>query len=304
MNRRLGSSLCAAVLLAGFLLLPLAVLAAPSQEPVPSSAPAAAAGEISLGDRSPAQLPTSDAALLRTRHREIVSEAAFFGYDLSARGWSFDQVACPWMPNDILLQYRRRSRDGAQSLFTALVPRQAGRVFVVPVLYRNATPFQSAIGSERSIAVFNRAVPADVAQKAAQPGSQWLSLALCYAELVGAQPHVPKESSNNIGLIRAPDPTLRISNADDSRQIIFSDQEAPGRYQVWTIRLNGKGRLTAATSTTLSDYVAHATSETMPREKLMPPGAEPPEKLLPPAAEPPEKSLPPASQPPTKPAPQ
>jgi hypothetical protein len=307
MNRRLGPPSCAAVLFAGFLLVPLAGLAlarAQAQEPASSPAPAAAASQISLRDRAPAQISPADAALLHARRHEIVSEAAFFGYDLSAHGWSFDQVACPWMPDDVLLQYRRRSRDGAQSLFTALVPRQAGRVLVVPVLYRSATPFQSAIGSERSIAVFNRAVSADVAQKAAQPGSQWLSLALCYAELVGAQPHVPQESSNDIGLIRAPEPTLHISNTNDSRQIVFSDQEAAGRYQIWTIMLNGKGRLTAATASTLSDYVAHATSEAMPREKRMPPAAEPPEKPLPPAVEPPEKPLPPTPQPPTTPVPQ
>jgi hypothetical protein len=126
-------------------------------------------------------------------------------------------------------------------LFTALVPRDHGRVSVVPVLYRNATPFRSASGNERSIAVFNRVVPADVAQKAIQPEGKWLALALCYADMVGAGAHALKRAGDEVGLSRAPVATLHLSEASPVREIVFTDRDAPGQYLVWNITLNDKG---------------------------------------------------------------
>lgn len=248
---------------------------------------------LRLEHRSGSQMDAADLSLIHAKQQEIVSEAAFFAYDLTSDGWTYDQAVCPALPDELLLHYRRQSRDGAESLFTALVPRGSGRVFVVPVLYRNATPFRPATTNGRSIAVFNRVIPDDIAQKAVQPDGNWLVLALCYADMVGADAHAMKRPGPEVALAPAPTPILRYNEARHVREIIFTDRDAPGQYLVWDLNLNDKGRVTAATALRLADYVAQ-----------MPNPAEPHEKPLPDFKEPPVRTLPPQQEPPTKPAPQ
>jgi hypothetical protein len=234
----------------------------------------------------------ADLSLIHAQQRAIAAEAAFFGYDLGSGSWTYDQAVCPALPDQLMLHYRRQYRDGAESLFTALVPRDHGRVFVVPVLYRNATPFRSASDSERSIAVFNRLVPADEAEKAIHPDGKWLVLALCYADMVGADAHALKRAGAEVGLSRAPVATLHLSEESHVRQIVFTDRDAPGQYLVWNITLNDKGRVAAATQVKLSDYVSQVKNPKNLTEKPMPEGKEPPVKVLPPQQEPQTKPTP------------
>ena len=72
----------------------------------------------------PAQrsLSTAEASLLHAKRQAIAEEAAFFGYDLSQPGWTPAPAPCPEIPGYLLLHYRRVSHQGAQSVFTALVP--------------------------------------------------------------------------------------------------------------------------------------------------------------------------------------
>src|SRR5581483_3169358 len=101
---------------------------------------------LQLEHTSSAQLSPADLSLLHSKRAAIGTEAAFFGYDLSAGAWDYDAATCPLMPGQLIVHYRRHFPNGAASIFTALVPRAAGRVWVVPVLYRNALPFHSAMG--------------------------------------------------------------------------------------------------------------------------------------------------------------
>ena len=245
------------------------------QESRPADTPPPPNSEyIELEHRTPAQIDPADISLIHAQQRAITAEAAFFGYDLASGSWNYDQAVCPALPGQLMLHYRRQYRDGAESLFTALVPRDHGRVSVVPVLYRNATPFRSASGNERSIAVFNRVVPADVAQKAIQPEGKWLDLGLCYADIVYAHANVLNRSGDEVGLVRAPLPLLHVSEESSVRGITFTDRNAPGEYLVWNLTLNGKGRVTRAIAVQLSDYIARVRNGAEPTSKPMP---QPPE---------------------------
>lgn len=238
-------------------------------------------------DHTPSsKLDPADSSLIHARRRDIAAEAAFFGYNLSAGEWDYDAATCPVMPDELLLHYRRRFGSGAASLFTAVVPRGPGRVWVVPVLYRNATPFRSATGSERSLAVFNRVVPAEVAAKAVEPDGNWLAYALCYADTVYGNANILSRAGTEVGLSHAPLPLLRMSEASSARGIVFTDRNAPGEYLVWTLTLNDKGKLLAASAQQLSDYVAKERNGAELKEKPMPEGAEPTVKTLPTGKEP------------------
>jgi len=239
-----------------------------------------------------AQMDAPDAAIVHARLQEITSEAAFFGYDLKGSGWSYDATSCPVIPDYLVLHYRKPFANGTASLFTALVPRGVGRVYVVPILYRNATPFQSATSSERGIAVFNRVVPGDLAAQSVQPDGKWLALGLCYADIVYGNANILNRSGSEMGLARAPLPLLRLSEATTARSIVFTDRNAPGQYLVWSIDLNDKGRVTAASAVQLTDFVARMRIGAEPKEKRLPPGQEPVVKPLPPGQEPPVKTTP------------
>jgi len=281
-----------AVLLLAVCSLSLASLAA---QTTPPPAEFAASGQprfLQLDHRSLAEAGSADAALLRSKAHAIAAEAAFFGYYLHASGWAWNEAACPEFPGHLLLHYQRTSGNGAVSLFTALVPRADDRVYVVPVLYRNATPFQSAEGSERSIAVFNRVVPPEVAEKAVQPDGPWLLMSLCYVDMVGAESHVLQRSGSDVALALAPLPTLHVSEAAPTRQVIFTDRNAPGQYLVWTLTFTGKGRLLTATAAKLSDYTAPLRNGKEPPVRPLPAGKEPPVRILPPGQQPQVKPLP------------
>ena len=195
-------------------------------------------------------MDSADAKVIKVKHRDLVTEAAFWGYDLNAPRWTADQVLCPEIPDAIVLHYRRAGAKG-ESLFTAVVPRGSGRVLIVPVLYGGSTPFESAFGAKRTMSVFNQAVPADVAKRDAGPDGHWLQLAMTYAVIAGAEPRVPRQPEQQPGLMQAPDPTLKAGATDE---VIFSDRQAERKYTVWTIELNTAGRVTDAAIRVIADF--------------------------------------------------
>lgn len=253
--------------------------------------PSADAKTVAVELRSPAQMDDEERALIQAKKQEIRQEADFFGYDLNSGQWEYDQIVCPEMPDDVILHYRSRSRNGAESLFTAVVPRGSGRVYVVPVLFRNAVPFHAAAGSERSLSVFNHVVPQQVAEAAVQPGGKWLQLAMCYAAVAGAEPQVPQQTDADTALVQAPVPTLRM-NENHSREVIFSDRNHARQYMVWIIDFSAKGQVTAASARTVADYKAREAAGQMPPEKVIPPGQEPQGKVIPAGKQPQAKTVP------------
>jgi hypothetical protein len=224
---------------------------------------------FSLKHLSPAQVDPADAAILRTRNRELMQEAEFYGYDLSAGQWSWDQTICPQLPDSILLHYTSPQPNGGESLFTALIPRNGGRIRIVPVYYHSATPFHAAVKNDRNIAIFNAAVPPDIAEKSASPEGSWLSLAACYVELVGGEPNVPNQPSLVPETMLAPQPTIQINMNDKSRHILFTDRDARNQYLVWSVSLNDKGRVTAAQSQTYHTYAVKILQPPAPQGKVV-----------------------------------
>lgn len=230
--------------------------------------PAPASGRsqyTAFESRSAEQMDPADAAAIRAKHRDLVTEAAFWGYDLNAGRWIADQVLCPEIPDAIVLHYRRAGAKG-ESLFTAIVPRGSGRVLIVPVLYGGSTPFESAFSAKRTMSVFNQAVPAEVAKRDAGPDGHWLDLAMTYAVVAGAEPRVPRQPEQQPGLTQAPDPTLK---AGALNEVIFSDRQAERKYTVWTIDLNAQGRVTDAAIRVIADFqepqtAVASTTETSP----------------------------------------
>jgi hypothetical protein len=231
-------------------------------------------------------MSSEDAGILRARQKDLTFEAAMFGYDLTLGHWTWDQTICPDIPEALVLHYRITGRNGFQSLFTAVVPREGGRVLVNPILYHGATPFQSATGQKRTLSVFNQAVPADLAKEAVQPDGHWLALAMCFAEIAGAEPREPQNADASATMANAVAPTLHYSVTHGAQEIEFAGREAPGEYTVWTITLNTAGRATAADAETYSDIQPRVETAAAAPLKEVPARAAAPEPLPAATAEP------------------
>jgi len=225
---------------------------------------------FSLEHRAPDAMDSADRDLLRARQKELISEAQFYGYDITTGNWTYDQAICPQLPNTVLLHYLSKFPDGSESLFTALIPRNAGRIRIVPVLYRNASPFTPAEKNPRNFAIFNTLVPAEIARKDVDVDGKWLSLGTCYAEVVGGRPNVPNEPSLDVATIKAPLATFRIDTATKQRQVQFSDRDAAKVFKIWTISFNEKGRVTAAINEDYATYVARIVQPPPPVSTTMP----------------------------------
>ena len=283
--------------LIGALLLMASTLTAQTESPSAQSAAQGAAQVedqakikyFSLEHRAPDAMDSADRGLLRARQKELIGEAQFYGYDITTGNWSYDQAICPQLPNTVLLHYLSKFPDGSESLFTVLVPRNADRIRVVPVFYRNASPYTPAIKNPRNFTIFNSLVPTDIAKKDSGPEGKWLSLGVCYAEVVGGRPNVPNEPSLDVATIKAPLATFRLDTTTKQRQVQFSDRDAAQVYKIWTISFDKNGRVAGAANEDYATYVAHIVQAPAATAKPILPSAAPPSRVTPTPPEPPSR---------------
>lgn len=198
-----------------------------------------------LEHRSPEQIQPEDAALLKKRKRDLLAEGEFYGYDMSAKGWSYEQSVCPFMPDFILLRYSSKDAAGADSIFTALMPKSGGRIRIVPVLNHGATRFKPAAVDPRNYQLFGQVVPADLAAQNSGPDGKWLALSMCYAEMTGEKPQVPNQPSLDLHMLKAPPPTLRITVSAKEHEVRFAEPISPTEYRLWNINYKGAGQITS-----------------------------------------------------------
>jgi hypothetical protein len=229
---------------------------------------------FALEHRAPDQIDAQDTELIKKHSRELLSETQFYGYDASTPGWSYEQSACSLMPEHILLRYASKDTAGAESIFTALVPRHGGRVWIVPVLSHGTTRFRPAPADPRNYRLFSQVVPADLAKKNSGPDGKWLLLSLCYAEMTGARPQVPNRPALDMRTIKAPPPTLRLS-VSGQHEVRFVDPISPTEYRLWHIEYDANGRITAVSDGRQSFGQPVARTIPEPNPKQMPEPAVP-----------------------------
>lgn len=250
---------------------------------------------FSLEHRTREEMSQEDRDLLQSHGRGISIGAAIYGYDLTQGNWTIDQAVCPAFPDTLMVHYIAKYGDGTESLFTALVPRGRGRVRVVAALHRNAANYLPAVKDPRNFALFNGLVPAEIAKRDAGADGQWLTLGVCYAEMVGARPNVPDDPGLDVAMLRAPVATFRVDAAAKTRQVQFPDREGQHVFTIWTIALNRSGRVTGAMDEDYATYVARIVKMQEPAGAAAPNAAEPAGKIVNPTEQP--KIIGPTEQP-------
>jgi hypothetical protein len=226
-----------------------------------ASAQSGISREITVRHLAPDAMSLSDQAALENHRAELVAVARLYGYDLAAGNWSDEQTLCPPLPDTILLHYTQRFPDGTESLFTALVPRGPGHVRIVPVLYRNATPFVPAPQNPRNYALFN-----ELAGEAAAPDENWLELSTCYVELTGGHVDLRSGQDEGIGIAGAPSARIHIEPKDKTARVTLATREGISAYRIWSISFNQHGRVTAASTEDQSVAAARVAHPVAPRE--------------------------------------
>jgi hypothetical protein len=225
------------------ILLVLALAVAPAAlAQLPANAPAP------LQHLDPESMSAPDNAALQAHGAEIFESAKIYGYNLEAGNWAYQQTLCAAMPNTILIHYLQQFPDGAESLFTALIPRDAGRVRIVPVLYRNATPFTPAPGNPRNFVLFNLLVPKSIAGESVMPNGNWLDLGMCYAEMTGAPMNSPPNPASMPAPLQVPAPVAHLDPQDNTTRVTLASWQGEQSYRFWSIDFNREGRVIEAES--------------------------------------------------------
>jgi len=261
---------------------------------------AAASGLVAAGQIAPRRLSTTSQNVLQQHESDLESSAKIYGYDLTEGKWTVSQAPCAAMPNTVLLRYHRGFTAGAESIFVAAVPRGAGRVRIVPVLYRGATPFVPAPINPRNVTLFNQLVG-----QSFRKGNS-VELSACYAAFTGVQVNPETGSMPKVKIAGAPVPTIHLEPKGKLLGVTLATRESAGAYKLWDLSLNHAGQVRSVTTKDQPVYAAAPQSSAQRRppvnstaleSQVTQPAAEPGWKFIPPPPDPPSKVIPPAPQP-------
>jgi hypothetical protein len=236
----------------------LSVLCTPAQSQpnaVPDTAASASIPTAGLPVLSPEAMSAADAALLNAREADLSRAASFYGFDLTRTDWKYQQVLCHDFPRELILAFTNASSPRGASHFTAVIPRDGGRVQVVAGYSHGLRPFKPSWSNPGSMAVFNRMLAAERGSGSAGLGAirgsdHWLELAMCYAALTGPPPEAALETedvaaSEHLARLGAATPIIRIGDRG-AADVGFSDVRDPDRVYNWTLSFDGGGKLKSA----------------------------------------------------------
>lgn len=196
---------------------------------------------VALERRAPQQMCAPDAALLKARGAEVVRAAEFFGIDLQQGSWTYQQSVCPLMPKHLIMNYVRNEGSGVETQFAAVVPRGGEPVRVVPVQRRGVAPFTPAETSMNSMSLFNHVWAEEGGNiQAIETQSNWITLGLCYAEMVGSHPLIV--TAKPLVERDAGPPTLRFETHGGA-SALFADIGLPSQTWGWSLEFDRHGSL-------------------------------------------------------------
>jgi hypothetical protein len=199
---------------------------------------------------SPEQMSPAAQSLLASRHADLVRAASFYGYDLNAPGWTFQQSVSPILQKHVLLSFTHAEPKSEASHFVAVVPADNSElVQVVPAFAHGLRLFEPGWQKKGTYSVFNRLL------KSEEPGpitvnSEWIDLGSLYIALTGAAPAVPTDSDSvkaswDLTAKRATTPVISIRK-DGGAIIAVSDISDPTRSTSWKLVFDKHGQIEKA----------------------------------------------------------
>lgn len=190
------------------------------------------------------QMNEADRSLEASSEAKIAQQAGFWGLELNAGKWSYEQVACPALPNHLFLRFTRDQGAGDVSIFTASIPRHGGEVRAIAIERRGYSLYTPASVNALTISTFNHIGAEENLGKT----PDWLAVGLCYATLAGANPMIdfpdpPTEQPK--ATFPAWTSVVRVTVQGDSI-VQFTDIAARPQPIQWTLTFDPQGKLVKA----------------------------------------------------------
>lgn len=236
----------------------------PLRQPAPFAVDATAEKAFPVVEfRAADQMSQTDKLLVADAESSIAEHVARSGIDFASNGWTYQQIACPALPNHLFLRYSRETGTASETLFTASIPRNGeGRVRIIPVRRRGYSLFSPAPINALTLSAFNHIRAEEPEQQRAQ---SWLGNGLCYAALAGAHPRISAPDTEPA--LGHPVPALSafldVQN-NDGEVIRFADEAASPHPMVWSMTFTQKGKLVKATHTPAAEYALHPVPKEAP----------------------------------------
>lgn len=189
--------------------------------------------------RSPAEMSQQDRDIEAGAESSIAERAGFEDLQFNQGKWSYRQIACAALPGHLFLRFTRNNGVGDQSVFSVAIPRDGGRVRIVPILRRSYSLWSPAPINAITISVFNH-IRRD---EGAGASSDWYATAMCYAALAGADPEAKPMVEDKGERFSAPALAEMEVPIKGGAVIRFTDQNAQPKPTLWTMTFNPKGKL-------------------------------------------------------------
>jgi len=205
--------------------------------------------------RTADQMTRMDRDLLAGAQSSIAEHAGHADLGFNQRDWSYRQIVCPALPNHLFVRFLRNNGAGDISVFSASIPRDGGRVRIVPIQLRGYSLFSPAPINAVTVSVFNHIRE----EEHAGVTVDWLGTAFCYAALAGGDSQLPVlaetalSERNDLTM-----PAVLEIPAEGGAVIRFTDLRPVPRPMEWEMTFDGKGKLLKATHLSADDATEKA----------------------------------------------
>jgi hypothetical protein len=218
--------------------------------PIGTTPLAASPTVIGLDHFDPTQMSNADYEVASNLSAELSKQAALANFDISSPAWHYQQIACPAFPDYVFLAFIHGADDSGSSRFGALLPRNDAQVRIVSTYAHGLLPFEASWNRPGTFEVFNGMLRQERGATPLSYAPNWLTIAMCYAELSGYPVQV-------LNVLPNPAPTLdvlrlganrpqMIIGADQSADVTFSDVSRPTITTNWSLHFDRHGQLTSA----------------------------------------------------------
>ena len=260
---------------------------------------------FSLPLLAPEQISPADAAVIASRHEELLRAARSHGYHLEQPGWSYRQAVCPATQPDaqavvgvpapdsgegfILLRFLRQ--EGARtSAVTAVLPRANNLPVRAISVVRNQAPKKGKPALEPLSKKLDKKAAAEALPPATlyadlEPEKGWIAASACIAQLGGAAPAIPNETFLSEDILTAPTPLLRLP-VNGEREITFTDRIDDAHYVVWNEHVSRTGKLLDTQHEQTTIVARPVINPPTPAAHLIANVPQPPVRMMPPPPSP------------------
>jgi hypothetical protein len=205
---------------------------------------------IGLDHLDPTQMSNADYEVVSNLSAELSKQAALANFDISSPAWHYQQIECPAFPDYVFLAFTHGADDSGSSRFGALLPRNDAQVRIVSTYAHGLLPFEASWNRPGTFEVFNGMLRQERGTTPLSHAPDWLTIAVCYAELSGYPVQV-------LNVLPNPAPTLdmlrlganrpqMIIGADQSADVTFSDVSRPTITTNWSLHFDRHGQITSA----------------------------------------------------------